>query len=83
MPSPDPDLALTISPPRPPLPSSCPQVQAQLPMLLMGGSALAGAALSLLLPETLGSALPDRIQDVQTLKTNSKPLCACISPKAT
>ena len=32
----------------------------ELPMLLMGGSALLGSLLSLVLPETLGSALPER-----------------------
>ena len=34
----------------------------ELPMLLMGGSALLGSILSLVLPETLGSALPARWQ---------------------
>ena len=36
----------------------------ELPMLLMGGSALLGSILSLVLPETLGSALPARWQDL-------------------
>ena len=40
----------------------CSQVMKELPMLLMGGSALLGSILSLVLPETLGSALPARWQ---------------------
>jgi len=57
-----------------------PHVMAELPMLLMGGSALLGSILSLVLPETLGSALPERIEDVETMKKNGKPFLKCVSP---
>jgi OCT family organic cation transporter-like MFS transporter 4/5 len=57
-----------------------PQVQKELPMLIMGGSALLGALLSLSLTETLGSTLPERIEDVEAMKKNSKPMFKCVRP---
>jgi len=57
-----------------------PHVMKELPMLLMGGSALLGSLLSLLLPETLGSALPARIEDVEAMKKNGKPFLKCVNP---
>jgi len=60
-----------------------PHIQKQLPMLLMGGSAAIGALLTLLLPETLGSVLPEKIEDVEKMKANGKSFWKCVSPKAT
>ena len=49
-------------------------------MLLMGGSALLGSLLSLVLPETLGATLPERMEDIEEMKKKTKPLCKCVNP---
>ena len=58
-----------------------PDIQKQLPMLILGGSSVIGGLLSFALPETLGSNLPENIDDVKRLKENRKPLCNCVNPK--
>ena len=58
-----------------------PDIQKQLPMLILGGSSVIGGLLSFALPETLGSNLPENIDDVKRLKENKKPLCNCVNPK--
>ena len=55
----------------------------QLPMLILGGSSLLGGLLAFLLPETLGCPLPERMEDVERMKKNPKPLCSCVSPSQT
>ena len=42
-------------------------------MIIMGGSALLGGILTLLLPETLGSLMLESIDEIENLKVNSKP----------
>ena len=59
-----------------------PNIQKQLPMLILGGSSVVGGLLSFALPETLGSTLPENMEDVKKLKNNSKHLCACVNPKS-
>ena len=41
-------------------------------MLFLGCCSILGGVLSLLLPETLGSLLPETITDVKSLKNNNK-----------
>ena len=53
----------------------------KLPMLIMGVSSVLGGLLAFALPETLGSKLPENVEDVQKMKNNTKPLCSCINPK--
>jgi len=47
------------------------------PYLVMGGFSILGGLLSLLLPETLGSNLPDTMEDIENIKANSKPIWKC------
>ena len=58
-----------------------PNIQKQLPMLILGGSSLLGGLMAFALPETLGSNLPENMEDVKKLKDNTKPLCSCVNPK--
>ena len=51
-----------------------------MPFLVMGGASALGGLLSLLLPDTVGSPLPDTMEDVETLKKTSKPVWKCINP---
>ena len=53
-----------------------------LPMIIMGGSAISGGILTLLLPETLGALLPETLEEVNQLKNNDKGFFQCWS-KAT
>ena len=53
----------------------------KLPMLIMGVSSILGGLLAFALPETLGSKLPENVEDVQKMKNNTKPLCSCVNPK--
>jgi len=48
---------------------------------VLGTAALVGGFLSLLLPETLGSRLPETISDVEALKKNSKSFFSCWTKK--
>ena len=48
-------------------------------MLILGSCSILGGLLSLLLPETLGSLLPETIKDVQSLKHNNKKFFECWS----
>ena len=48
-------------------------------MLVLGSCSILGGVLSLLLPETLGSVLPETITDVQSLKNNNKKFFECWS----
>ena len=48
-------------------------------MLVLGSCSILGGILSLLLPETLGSLLPETITDVQSLKNNNKKFFECWS----
>ena len=50
------------------------------PYWLLGGFAVLSGLLCFLLPETLGSTLPEDIDDIEDLKKNSKSLCTCIKP---
>ena len=50
-----------------------------LPLVIMGGSAICGGFLSLLLPETLGALLPDTIEEMDLLKNNDKGFFECWS----
>jgi len=51
------------------------------PFIVLGGSALVGGVLSFLLPETLGSHLPETVEDVEALKDNKKTFFSCWSTK--
>ena len=42
------------------------------PFIILGGCALVGGGLSFLLPETLGSHLPETLEDVEKLQHNRK-----------
>ena len=53
----------------------------KLPMLIMGISSIIGGLLAFALPETLGSKLPEKMEDVKEMKKNAKPLCSCVNPK--
>ena len=53
----------------------------KVPYWLLGGFAVVSGVLCLLLPETLGSNLPEVIDDIEDLKKNSKSLCTCLKPK--
>ena len=50
-----------------------------LPFVIMGGSAICGGILSLLLPETLGAVLPETLDEVGLLKDNDKGFFQCWS----
>ena len=52
----------------------------KVPYWLLGGFAVLSGLLCFLLPETLGSKLPEDIDDIDDLKKNSKSLCTCIRP---
>lgn len=51
------------------------------PMLLMGGCALFGGVLSLLLPETLGAPLMEDLNEIDLLFENQKSFFTCWSKK--
>jgi len=53
---------------------------AAMPYLVMGGAAVLGGCLALLLPETLGFKLPETLEDVERMKREQKPIWKCISP---
>ena len=53
---------------------------ASAPYFLMGGAAVFGGILALLLPETLGSRLPETLEDLDQIKKNGKPFWKCIYP---
>ena len=44
------------------------------PFYVMGACSVLGGLLALLLPETLGSSLPDTMEDVDNIKKNAKPI---------
>ena len=48
-------------------------------MIVMGSSAICGGMLSLLLPETLGTQLPDTLEDTENFKKNDKGFFQCWS----
>merc|ERR1719348_2026226 len=50
------------------------------PYYLMGSCSLVGGLLALLLPETLGSSLPDTMEDVDKIKKNGKSFWKCMNP---
>jgi len=58
-----------------------PEVWEKGPMLIMGGTSLFGGILAFALPETLGSKLPEKMEDVKEMKKNSKPMWTCIRPQ--
>jgi len=47
------------------------------PYYVMGGASVVGGLLSLYLPETLGSKLPETMHDVDIIKANSLPFWRC------
>jgi len=49
------------------------------PFYVMGGCSIFGGVLSLLLPETLGTNLPETFEDVENIKKNAKPIWKCVS----
>ena len=51
-----------------------------IPYYLMGGAAVFGGFLTLLLPETLGSPLPETMEDVDQIKKRGKPFWKCVNP---
>lgn len=60
------------------LPKVAPQ---WLPLVLFGGSATLGGLMALILPETLGSTLPDTFQDLEDIKKNNlKSIFTCVNP---
>ena len=58
-----------------------PEVWKKGPMLIMGGTSLLGGILAFALPETLGSKLPENMEDVKEMKKTSKPMWTCIRPE--
>ena len=58
-----------------------PKVMTELPMLILGGSSLVGGLMAFALPETLGSKLPEKMEDVEEMKKNSKPMWSCVKPQ--
>jgi len=55
---------------------------AAMPFFVMGTMAVIGGLLTLLLPETLGSKLPETLEDVEKMKANQKPFWKCVNPCA-
>ena len=51
------------------------------PLLIFGCAAVLGSLVSLSLPETLGSSLPDDFNDVEMIKENSKAMWTCKDPR--
>jgi len=50
------------------------------PFFVMGTMAVIGGLLILLLPETLGSKLPETLEDMEKMKANQKPIWKCVNP---
>jgi len=53
---------------------------AAMPFYVMGSMAVIGGLLTLLLPETLGSKLPETLEDVAKMKANQKSFWKCVNP---
>ena len=53
----------------------------KVPYFVLGGFAVVGGLLSVLLPETLGSTLPETLDDIEYLKKNSKSIFTCVKPE--
>jgi len=54
----------------------------QVPMFILGGFAVSSGLLTIaFLPETLGAGLPEDLEDIASLKTNSKSMWTCVKPK--
>ena len=52
------------------------------PMLLMGIMALIAGTLAIFLPETVGSKLPETMDDAINIgKNTNRGICTCICPK--
>jgi len=68
---------------------SAPQIAINLPLVagagapyyVMGGCSVVGGLLALLLPETLGTNLPETVEDVEHIQANSKPIWRCVTSK--
>jgi len=58
-----------------------PKIMPELPMLILGGSSLVGGLMAFALPETLGSKLPEVLEDVTEMKKKSKPMWSCVKPQ--
>lgn len=53
------------------------------PMLTMGVMAVVAGSLALLLPETVGNKLPERMEDaINVGKNTNRGICTCICPKS-
>ena len=50
------------------------------PFYVMGSVAVFGGLITLTLPETLGSKLPETMEDVDLIKKNGKPFWKCANP---
>ena len=50
------------------------------PLLIFGVVAIIGSLVSLTLPETLGSPLPDSFEDVERIKMKNKSMWQCVHP---
>merc|ERR1719507_1340848 len=53
---------------------------AAMPFYVMGSLAVIGGLLTLLLPESLGSKLPETLEDVEKMKANQKSFWKCVNP---
>ena len=51
------------------------------PLYIFGASSLLGGLIALLVPETLGSSLPNTFQDVETIKMKEKSIWSCVDPR--
>ena len=52
----------------------------EIPLYIFGSTSVAGGLMALLLPETLGSPLPNTFQDVEDMKVNEKSIWKCADP---
>jgi len=51
------------------------------PLCLFGGFGVLGGLCALLLPDTIGSKLPNTFEDIENIKKNSKPIWKCGAPQ--
>jgi len=56
-------------------------VDKNISLYIFGASSLLGGLMALLVPETLGSSLPNTFQDVETIKMKGKSIWSCVDPR--